>query len=134
MPTTLILIIFSEQPPLADDPCSPNPCGNNAICTVNNGLVRCTCIPPYIGNPYVGGCKPECIINADCSSHLACLNQHCRDPCPGVCGANAQCDVANHIPVCSCLKGYSGDPFQGCKVQHTRKFVQQNYTQSCPKI
>lgn len=105
------------QPTPPDDPCNPSPCGNNAICNVVNGVARCTCIPPYVGNPYVGGCKPECMINSDCANHLACLNQHCRDPCPGICGFNAQCEVSNHIPTCSCLSGYSGDPFQTCKIE-----------------
>lgn len=105
------------QPSLPEDPCNPSPCGNNAICNVVNGVARCNCIPPYVGNPYVGGCKPECMINSDCANHLACLNQHCRDPCPGICGFNAQCDVSNHIPTCSCLSGYSGDPFQHCKIE-----------------
>ena len=104
-------------PSIPDDPCVPSPCGNNAICNVLDGVARCTCIPPYIGNPYVGGCKPECTINSDCASHLACINQHCRDPCPGICGSNAECDVYNHVPSCSCIAGYVGNPFQSCKLE-----------------
>lgn len=108
------LLTFSVRPaPL--DLCDPSPCGNNALCTVHDGAARCTCIPPYIGNAYIG-CKPECLVNSDCSSDLSCLNQHCRNPCLGVCGNNAQCEVINHIPICSCLQGYIGDPFQACKV------------------
>jgi hypothetical protein len=95
-------------------PCDPSPCGENAQCTEYNGQARCTCIAPYFGDPY-SGCRPECVINADCASNLACVNKHCRDPCIGVCGTNAQCDVVNHIPVCSCFKGYEGDPFGSCR-------------------
>lgn len=103
------------------DPCDPSPCGNNALCTVHDGSARCTCIPPYIGNAYVD-CKPECLVSADCSSDLACLNQHCRNPCLGVCGANAQCEVINHVPICSCLQGYTGDPFQVCQIDGEKLF------------
>lgn len=97
------------------DPCNPSPCAINAQCEVRDGGARCTCIPPYVGNPYSGGCSPECVISADCPAHLACLSQHCRDPCQGVCGQNAQCSVVNHIPVCECHRGFEGDPFQACR-------------------
>lgn len=40
----------------------------------------------------------------------------CRDPCPGTCGQNAECHVVNHLPVCTCLYGYNGDPFKYCSV------------------
>lgn len=97
------------------DPCSENPCGVNAECTVYNHAAKCSCIPPYRGDPYSTGCRPECILNADCPSHFSCINQYCRDPCPGVCGVNAECTVANHIPICSCSRGFNGDPFSGCR-------------------
>lgn len=46
----------------------------------------------------------------------------CRDPCPGSCGTNAICQVVNHLPMCSCMTGYSGDPFRYCSfVQLERK-------------
>lgn len=64
-------------------PCDDNPCAINAECTINNGAAKCTCIAPYIGDAYTTGCRPECIQSADCPSHLSCINQHCRDPCPG---------------------------------------------------
>lgn len=100
-----------------DEPCNPSPCGENSQCTVQNGIAKCSCIPPYIGDPYTAGCRPECVYNSDCSSGLACIHQHCRNPCPGVCGTNAECVVVNHIPVCTCESGYTGDPFSGCRVQ-----------------
>ena len=98
------------------DPCNPSPCGENAQCTERNGVVKCTCIPPYIGDPYKTGCRPECLYNSDCPSNYACIKQHCRDPCPGVCGTNAECSIVNHMPVCTCLNGYQGDPFTGCRL------------------
>lgn len=104
-----------EAPPVPQNPCEPSPCGENAQCTLTAGVARCNCIPPYIGNPYTGGCRPECTSSADCPSNLACLAQSCRDPCQGVCGINAECTVVNHVPVCSCSAGLTGDPFTVCK-------------------
>lgn len=98
---------------LPKDPCYPNPCGLNAQC--NNGI--CTCIAEYHGDPY-RECRPECVLNSDCSRDKACINQKCKDPCPGLCGQNADCTVFNHYASCNCIQGFSGDPFVICsKVQ-----------------
>lgn len=96
------------------DPCHDNPCAQNALCTVKNNAAKCACISPYIGDPYLSGCRPECVFNADCPSTLSCIKQHCRDPCVGTCGTNAQCSVVNHLPSCQCINGFEGDPFSGC--------------------
>lgn len=66
----------------------------------------------YVGSP--PNCRPECTINAECPSNKACMTEKCRDPCPGSCGANARCNVINHIPICTCPDGYTGDPFSNC--------------------
>lgn len=96
--------------PSRDDPCQPSPCGVNANC--KNGV--CTCLPEYQGDPY-SGCRPECVLNSDCPRDKACLKNKCENPCPGVCGKNAVCEVHNHIPMCSCTKGLSGNAFVECK-------------------
>lgn len=31
------------------DPCSPNPCKNNGVCTISNGMVSCDCPSTYTG-------------------------------------------------------------------------------------
>lgn len=95
------------------NPCQPSPCGNNAVCKERNGAGACQCLPEYIGNPYEG-CRPECIHNSDCQSNRACIRNKCVDPCPGTCGTNAQCQVINHAPSCTCIPGYTGDPFRHC--------------------
>lgn len=95
-------------------PCTPSPCAENAQCSEFNGAAKCACIPPYQGDPYSSGCRPECTSNSDCPNHFACSNQHCRDPCVGVCGSNSECTVVNHIPACVCHRGFRGDPFSGC--------------------
>lgn len=95
---------------LPTDACNPSPCGVNANC--NDGI--CTCITNYFGDAYQG-CRPECTMNTDCAPTKACINNRCKDPCPGICGQNAKCDVHNHIPSCSCLPKYRGDPFISCR-------------------
>lgn len=99
-------------------PCSPSPCGANAICKEQNNAGSCSCLEGYIGNPYEG-CRPECVVNTDCPSNRACINNKCGDPCPGSCGTNAECQVVNHAPLCTCINGYTGDPFRYCVYQGT---------------
>lgn len=103
--------------PVYDDPCNPSPCGANAQC--NNG--QCTCLPEYQGDPY-SGCRPECVINNDCSRDKACVRNKCIDPCPGTCGQNAICDVINHIPMCSCPQGMAGNAFVQCSPYQSAYF------------
>lgn len=95
-------------------PCNPSPCGANAVCKERNGAGSCTCFPEYFGDPYTG-CRPECVLNTDCDKNKACIGNKCRDPCPGVCGRNAQCNVINHSPSCSCLPGFTGNPSTSCR-------------------
>lgn len=105
-------------PPPADvpnDPCNPSPCGANAICKERNNAGSCSCIPEYTGDPYTG-CRPECVLNSECPRDKACINNKCRDPCPGMCGLYAECRVINHSPSCSCLPGYTGNPLSACQL------------------
>lgn len=113
-------------------PCHPSPCGLNALCEERNRAASCKCIPEYFGDPYVE-CRPECVLNSDCPKSGACVNNKCVDPCPGVCGNNAECFVLNHQPNCECLLGYTGNPNLGChlipeipKRKHDRKQISNN--------
>lgn len=113
------IFFFAEEVP---NPCQPSPCGTNALCTQRNGAGACSCIPDYQGNPYEG-CRPECVLSSDCPTDRACVRNKCEDPCPGVCGQFAQCTVINHIPTCTCIPGYVGNPFASCTPQPSpRKF------------
>ena len=87
----------------------------NAICKEINSVNSCICLPDYIGNPY-DECRPECAGNFDCPANLACIKFKCQDPCVGVCGLNAFCQVVSHIPICSCNPLHTGDPFLQCIV------------------
>lgn len=106
-------VVYSEP---ISAPCSPSPCGANAVCRERNNAGSCSCIEGYLGNPYEN-CRPECTVNTDCPSNRACINNKCGDPCPGSCGTNADCQVVNYSPLCSCLPGYTGDPFKYCVYQ-----------------
>lgn len=109
-------ITVEHLPQERPTPCVPSPCGANAVCREQNGAGSCTCLQDYVGNPYEG-CRPECILNTDCASNKACIRNKCQDPCPGTCGQNADCQVVNHLPSCTCRAGYTGDPFRYCNVQ-----------------
>lgn len=101
--------------PVVEDnlnPCQPSPCGLNSQCRLINGQGVCSCLSNYIGAPPY--CKPECIQNSDCPSNLACQNMRCQDPCPGLCGINAECSVIYHQGICKCRSQYIGDPFSKC--------------------
>ena len=117
-----VLYISAARPIEVIEPCNPSPCGINAECTERGTAASCACIRDYIGNPYIE-CKPECVVNPECPRDKACVNQHCVDPCPGVCGAHATCYVTNHVPLCRCDPGYTGDAFVSCRRITTRKFL-----------
>lgn len=102
------------MPDIPADPCNPSPCGSNAICRNRNGAGSCTCIQDYFGDPYIN-CRPECVQNSDCVSTKSCVNMKCVDPCIGLCGFNAECRVSNHIPVCTCISGFTGNPMRSCQ-------------------
>ena len=121
--TILNLIIFAATPRPIEviQPCNPSPCGTNAQCSEQRGAASCRCILDYIGDPYVE-CRPECTVNSECPRDKACVNNHCTDPCPGVCGVHASCRVANHVPQCTCDPGYSGNAFIACTRVTTCKF------------
>jgi len=95
------------------NPCLPSPCGPNAECQVRDDNPACSCIENYVGLP--PNCRPECTINPECPPQLACMQQKCRDPCVGLCGPNAQCSVVNHHAICTCINGYTGNPFSACE-------------------
>ena len=106
-------------PAVVSDPCVPSPCGSFSQCRDIRGVPVCTCSQNYIGIP--PNCRPECSINSECSSDMACINKKCRDPCPGSCGFGARCMITNHIPICDCPEGYTGNPFENCKLQEISK-------------
>lgn len=96
------------------NPCIPSPCGSNSQCKVVGTQPACSCLANFIGRP--PNCRPECTINEECPGNLACQNEKCKDPCPGACGSFSTCTVIKHRPICHCIEGYTGDPFNGCSI------------------
>lgn len=95
------------------DTCNQVSCGLNAICKPDyNHHARCYCFDGYRGNPLIVCERPECSSNQDCPFHLACINEHCQDPCN--CAPGAQCRVDNHVATCKCLPGFVGDAYVRC--------------------
>ena len=102
------------------NPCQPSPCGPNSQCQVVGDSPSCSCLSEYIGSP--PNCRPECSNNDECFNNLACLNKKCKDPCINSCGINAECRVSMHVPYCTCITDFTGDPFSSCIILKDRKF------------
>jgi len=130
MTARLFIFLITATPPVvsdyARDPCVPSPCGAFSECRDIGGIPSCSCLPTYRGSP--PNCRPECTINTECPANMACMQQKCRDPCPGSCGIMAQCSVVNHVPICSCLPDYTGDPFVGCSMRPRKSSAEQYAT------
>lgn len=100
------------------NPCVPSPCGPYSQCRVINDSPACSCNANYIGTP--PNCRPQCVIQPDCPSNLACKNERCVDPCPGSCGTLSLCQVINHNPVCTCPPGYTGNALVSCQLEPSK--------------
>lgn len=105
--------VIEREPTPPVNPCQPSPCGDHAECRVIGDYHACSCLPDMKGTP--PNCRPECLVNQECPQDKACSRNKCIDPCPGSCGINAQCTTRYHSPVCSCIEGYTGDPFRACE-------------------
>lgn len=116
-PDVMFLLYFAllAKPEQPDNLCVPNPCGPFSTCRTVQQRPVCECLPGYYGAP--PQCHPECVTNSDCPKYLACVNEKCVDPCVGTCGHTAVCQVVNHNPLCSCPRGYDGDPYIQCRLK-----------------
>lgn len=98
-------------------PCErENVCGRNATCLAQSHNAICACPPNSRGDPSIECVYIECSDNEDCANEKSCLDAKCIDPCslPNVCGTNARCIAQNHIGVCTCETGTTGDAQLGC--------------------
>ena len=82
--------------------------------TKGSNHYQCSCLKGYIGAP--PKCRPECVVSSDCSQDTAYQQQKCSDLCVGARGYNARCQAVGHNAICTCPKGYTGDPFSGCSL------------------
>lgn len=109
-------------------------CGYGAECINLPGSFECHCPHGYSGDPYNGLCAPsqkrcisdnECSVNEKCVQPGECIcpppyfsdpldNNKCKNPCERfACGINAKCTPSDP-PRCTCEKGFTGNPLQGC--------------------
>lgn len=98
------------------NPCEDNVCGENAVCTTVDHTITCDCAPHSRGDPFTKCTKMECEDKNECSRSKTCVDFKCVDPCTvgNVCGTNAECSTVNHVGVCSCPTGTTGNPQLGC--------------------
>ncbi len=90
-------------------------CGANAECSNEGGRPVCNCLSGHKGDPYTGCVRGDCISNSECRDNQACQDYKCVDPCQLSCGTGADCQVNNHVAICRCPRGFTGDPFQVSK-------------------
>ncbi|XP_065203145.1 fibroblast growth factor receptor homolog 1-like [Planococcus citri] len=96
------------------NPCIPSPCGSNSECRVENHHSVCSCQNNYFGSPPTTMCRPECNSDSECPQNKTCRELKCQDVCAGKCAYNAQCQIINHVPICSCSPGFTGNPISYC--------------------
>ncbi|CAB4057393.1 unnamed protein product [Lepeophtheirus salmonis] len=98
--------------------CRDGVCGENANCLARNNKPICSCPENFLGDPY-SRCYTECINHSDCQDNRACVLFRCKNPCsepnPNVCGVGADCEAKSHKAICSCPRGFTGDPFVSCR-------------------
>ncbi|XP_065203141.1 uncharacterized protein LOC135833324 [Planococcus citri] len=96
------------------NPCIPSPCGPYSECRVEHDRSVCSCQNNYFGSPPTTMCKPECNSDSECPQNKSCRELKCQNVCVGKCIYNAQCQMINHEPICSCLPGFTGNPIAYC--------------------
>lgn len=101
-----------------------NLCAPTAECRAQNHAAVCRCPPELVGNPLIE-CQPEkhpeCVLDTDCPSRLACIDHHCINPCTALepCQRPSRCEVIPSVPVrmmnCICPDGYISTGNGNCK-------------------
>lgn len=97
---------------------------------MRNHATGCRC-PDYlpVGNPLAycerpappTPAEPECRIDSNCPSQLACINEHCVNPCTELkpCTSSAKCNVLDSTPLrtltCTCPDGWISNKGGECK-------------------
>jgi len=66
----------------------------------------------------------DCLVHEDCEENEFCSpppENQCVDACTlDVCGLQAVCSSALHRPVCSCMLGWEGNPYDKCTKTKSR--------------
>lgn len=84
---------------------------------------------------------PECKIDADCPSKLACFDGMCKDPCKESkpCITNAKCSVVDSLPmrtlICECASDFIGDATVACiPVEKKLDYICQSNSECSPNL
>ena len=97
--------------------CRNTPCATGASCTASNHREICTCNYPLQGDGYVSCTEiripdePECRVDQDCQTKLACIDKSCQNPCRvnNPCTGEQTCVVKDTLPTrtvaCVCPEG-----------------------------
>uniref|UniRef100_A0A2M4DS15 Putative nidogen n=1 Tax=Anopheles darlingi TaxID=43151 RepID=A0A2M4DS15_ANODA len=99
------------------NPCSErSACGENARCTPVGDRAQCECPEGTRGDPKKSCRKVECTTADECDESRTCIGYKCIDPCTlkSACGSSADCVAQNHLAICSCRSGTTGNPLLGC--------------------
>lgn len=114
----------ADCPPSAfcDNNRCKNPCDRASVCGLNAECIpvahRATCrCPPRTREDANRNCITiECVDNNDCLQEKTCFDSKCISPCEldNVCGPKADCSPTNHVGICTCQAGTTGDPHLGC--------------------
>lgn len=99
----------------------------HCVCNLERGMIideRGNCICPIEYGYRIdakGNCirenEPECHTDDDCPDNRYCNKEieMCEDPCNlKRCGVNTFCNATNHIAVCQCISGHTGNPEVYC--------------------
>lgn len=130
--------------------CDSDTCAPQATCIGRHHQPDCLCRPGTTGNPFVQCSvlrepskppRPECTVDADCPSQLACFDNHCANPCdnPNVCSAQQTCSVLDTLPlrtvICKCPSDMIADNSRNCvPVKHDTPACQVNEDCADPEV
>lgn len=89
------------------NPCTENPCGPNAVCSVSNHRATCSCLTDMVPSPTATiGCVRtpalSCTENRGCPSGYGCFEELCRPMCASDsnCLSNERCERGSCKPLC----------------------------------
>jgi len=102
-PTNPTDAVNPPAPQIIGDPCSPSPCGTNAVCsTTSSSSASCSCVSGHSGDPYShctpsgpGGCERDGLFPdpGDCRAFIKCAQ---GDPYKLTCGGGLYFDLVTY--------------------------------------
>lgn len=100
--------------------CAYQSCGPNAICSVQNHQMLCTCpdVGFFTGDAYnqQNGCqRVDCLHDSNCPFDRQCINFVCENACDqSDCGPHGTCIIRNRQATCRCEAGFQNSGLLNC--------------------